>query len=226
MPEDYKGAFLDAVKIAGVGALTFILAPWIDETFPDVPAWIRFAVPAFAGVFLLLVIYVFASGRAHLEVVWRIINEPEVDVDNIVAKISTPNDGEGLDLFEVSVKYVRGRGLGRLALRMAVWSGGWVRVSLLHSDLTMGYEGDLTKLNSGDIKFGNDCSAYLKLKSPIVEPGTTWNRVRFRFRGRDQSSQTRWTADHRYMGDGKFAKVCAKLIKVDAKVVSVVESWS
>ncbi|MCD2498515.1 hypothetical protein [Microbacterium nymphoidis] len=225
MPEDYKGAFFDALKIAGVGALTFFFAPWVDATFPDVWPWVRFAVPAFLGVLVLLLLYVFAAGKAELEVVWRIIGEPEVDVDKVIAKFLTANSGDGGDLFEVSVRHKYGRGLGKVALKQAVKSGCGLRVSVPHSDIIVVSEGEQTRVNSGEIIIGNDFSIAFTLKPDVPLPGHTWTHLPFRLNAVTPSSQTHWTVRHELEPRGKLARVYAKLIKVDATVVSLVETW-
>ncbi|KJQ52531.1 hypothetical protein [Microbacterium sp. SA39] len=226
MPEDYKGAFFDALKIAGVGALTFLFAPWVDATFPDVWPWVRFAVPAFAGVLFLLLLYVFATGKAHLEVVWRIIGEPEVDVEKVIAKFLTANSGDGGDLFEVSVRHKSGRGLGRLALRWAVKSGCDLKVSVPHSDLSVVSEGEQARVNSGEIVIGTSFSITFALKPSIPLPGHTWTHLPFRLNaGVIPRSQTHWTVQYELEPRGRLAGVYAKLIKVDATVVSLVETW-
>ncbi|GAA2895173.1 hypothetical protein [Microbacterium esteraromaticum] len=226
MPEDYKGAFFDALKIAGVGALTFLFAPWVDATFPDVWPWVQFAVPAFVGVLFLLLLYVFATGKAHLEVVWRIIDEPAVDVDKVIAKFLTANSGEGRDLFDVSVRHKYGRGLGRFALKQAVKSGCCLRVSVPHSDLSVVAEGQQARVNSGEIAVDTNFSITFALKPDLPLPGHTWTHLRFRLNaGVTPSSQTHWTVRYELEPSGRLAKVYAKLIKVDARVASLVETW-
>lgn len=225
MPADYKGAFFDALKITVVGLLTYVTQPWLDETFPWMPEWLRFAIPAFVGSMILLALWVLGSGRAHLEVVWRKVGEVEVDVQTVIAELAISQQGAGLDLFEISVHHVGGRGAGRLALRLAAWSGLSVNVAILHTEMAMAHEGDQAGLANGMIVPGNDCSVQLILDSRVAAPGTVWARNKFRFQGKTQSSTTHWTADHDGVAVGRLAKVCAKLIKVDSKVESVVEHW-
>lgn len=227
MPSSYKEAVFETVSLTLLGLATFVLGPWIDSTFPDWWPWVKFAVPSFTGLLLVFSLYVLITGKVRLEVVWRVIGEPEVDVNTIFAKLSTADEGEGVQALSLAVQFGTGRGLGRRLLKRAVKSGFKVRVELLQSDMVMVPEGLQKGVTAGDIVPGNDCSVEMAMNAPLVtEPGMTWKRFGFRFNGVTESATTSWTVKHSYVPVGKMAKACAKLIKVDAKVVSVVESWS
>lgn len=227
MPRNLKDSVFEAAALTILGVASLVFGPWIDAAFPDLWPWVKFAVPSFTGLLFVFLLYVVFTGKVQLDVVWRVIGEPEVDVSTIFAKLSAADDGEGTQALSLSVQFGSGRGLGRRLLKKAVESGFKVRVELLHSDMVMLPEGVQKGVDAGDIIPGNDCSVEMKMGAPLVtEPGMTWKRFGFRFNGVTESATTSWTVRHSYVPIGKMAKACAKLIKVDAKVVSVVESWS
>lgn len=224
MSEEVKGLIFDAVKVTIVAVISFPFASWLEDTFPDLPDWLLFAIPAFLIALLVSFIWLKLTSTAHLRARWHQVDDLAVERAQIVVKLDSAT-GEAETGFWLSVHREQAAGLGKLALRLAVRAGLRVRVTVLHTSMSLTPEHVARDPAEDRVIPGNDCSIEFVLTPPPPGMGAVWASTRVNFQGLTPRPPADWTVDYAVTSSTAFGRLCGRLVKVDARAASVIENW-
>ncbi|RPE77894.1 MULTISPECIES: hypothetical protein [unclassified Frondihabitans] len=224
MSDSFKSTVIEVAKVAIGVWMVLVVSPILSGWFPDLPELAGYAITTIFAAVVLEIVWLFVFLRPELSLTWTRDADPDTQTRLDVVMDRASN--ESSSLFKVTIQGVRKSGLGRLIVHLALTHGLTVKVTAVNANLLFILDDYNTGLQNQPLARSatRECGIVLDIPSPFTTGAMNYAAVRVRSRGAERRGN--YTIDYKKSGSRGIGAICARLVHIDAKVVTMKERWS
>lgn len=224
MPPVARAGLIEAAKVVVISVLSFGVMPLWQLFWSGAPEIVSFSVSAVLAGLLMWGLEYMWSAAAWIEVHIKPLSTPEVTQQQLVVRIS--DRGRSEDLYVIDIVMGASAWFSARVLKKVVAEGLRLRIEAPHTSLTMTVEHSPSDPAGEKVRVGNGCCIEFDLTGPVPTAGHQWAGPQVAFEGLTSRPLASWDLMHSLVFAGGRRPRYDRLIKVDAKVASIVEVWS
>jgi hypothetical protein len=222
--DSFKSTVIEVAKVAIGVWMVLIVSPVLTGWFPDLPELASYAITTIFAAVGLEIVWLILFLRPELSLTWTKDADPDPQARLDVVMDRSSN--ESVSRFKVTIEGVRKSGLGRLIVHLALTHGLKVKITARNANLLFILDDYNTGLQDQPLARSatHECGVVLDIPSPFTTGAMNYAAIRVRARGAERRSD--YTIDYEKSGSGGIGAMCARLVRIDAKVVTMKERWS